>query len=69
MNQETKNKKRIEINTRIITGLLQQIHSKSGCLLEDVDEIMIQDISCLINWSVDLLAKQSEVNIFKKINK
>ncbi len=61
MNQ--KGKKTIRKNNNTIKGLLQQIRNKSSCMLDD---ICINEVFSLINWSLELLENQSEKNIIKK---
>ncbi len=38
-------------------------------MLEDIEEIRINEIFSIINWAMELLEKQSEINIIKKVFK
>ena len=69
MNQKTKQS--IMVNKRKAKDLLEQIHSKSGALLEQIDnseEINTSDIHPFSNWVRTLMEVQAKVDVLIWVN-
>lgn len=69
MNKKTKQS--IMVNKRKVKDLLQQIHSKSGVLLEQIDnseEINSSDINSFSNWIRTLIEFQAKVDVLIWVN-
>ena len=60
---------RIKINSDRIKGLLSQIKNKADDLMENPEEIRINDIHVLLNWTRDLLEYRTVIDTINTIKK